>query len=173
MKTQKLIKAILIAAMALTFAASVSAQGGPHAGGGQGGKGKGMDREGGPMGIPFKGIHLTEAQKTQVASVLMKYREEQKTLVDKMIAARENVFEAVHASEFNEAAVRQASRELASAGEEFAVLKARISSEIRPILTAEQIQQIEDQKAEKKERMKTRKEEMRSRFDEWLEDHSE
>lgn len=55
-----------------------------------------------------------------------------------MMAAQENLSKAIYSNEFNESAVREAHKPVAAAGEEMAVLRAKIASEINAVLTPDQ-----------------------------------
>lgn len=130
----------------------------------------GMGR--GFMGLRIlKELNLSETQKTDAANILVKYRDEAKTVADTLSAAREKLADTVLADEFNEGAVRLAVRELAAAGEELAVLAAKAVSELRPVLTPEQIEQVKQKRSEIKEKMKERTASRRSKIDKWLESH--
>ncbi|OQY59423.1 MAG: hypothetical protein B6245_06775 [Desulfobacteraceae bacterium 4572_88] len=151
-------------------------------GGGQHGKGGGGMGHGGFHGKGFGGgfmgfrmlmsLDLTDAQKTSVANVIAKYRDEMTANKEKLMEAREKLTDAILAEEFSETAVRQAAQELAPLKEEMAVLKAKVASEIRPILAPEQIALFEERRAEKKEMMKERIESRCSRMDAWLESNT-
>jgi protein CpxP len=162
----------------MVFAGSALAWGGGNHGKG-GGKmahsefhGKGFG--GGFMGFRIlMSLDLTDAQKSSVANVIVKYRDEMKANKEKLVEAREKLTEAILAEEFNETAIRQAAQELAPLKEEMAVLRAKIASEIRPILTPDQIALFEERRAEKKERMKERIEAGCSRLDAWLESQTD
>ncbi len=57
--------------------------------------------------------------------------------------------------------------------EEFVVLKAKIVSEIKPVLTPEQIETLKERKAKGAEKREKRMEKKRSKLDSWIESHSE
>ncbi len=130
----------------------------------------GMGR--GFMGLKIlKELHLSEIQKTDAANILIKYRDEAKTAADTLAAAREKLADTVLADEFNEGAVRLAVRDIAAAGEELAVLGAKAVSELRPILTPAQLEQVKQKQSEMKAKMKEHTASRRSKIDKWLESH--
>ena len=142
---------------------------GGHHGGGFGGPGEcGFRGPGGGFGGGFRGLNLTDEQKTAVNDVLSKNLDEKTNLMDTLATAKENMGNIIHADEFNEVSVREAFQQMAAALEELAVLKARTFSEIRPILTPEQLEQLKERKAERvtkmKERMAARQSVMKDRL---------
>lgn len=89
----------------------------------------------------FKILHelnLSDEQKKEVSAVFKNYRDAKKSSFKTMIAARENLSKAIYSDEYNEAAVREAYRAVAAAGEEMAVLRAKSASGINAVLTPEQ-----------------------------------
>lgn len=154
------IKLAMALAVSMIFALSVTAYAGKHGKGGPHGKG-------GMMGFPFL-QSLSEDQKPKVAEIFAKYKDEMDQRRDASAAAMEKVADAVHADTFNEADIRQAFKEASAAKEEMVVLRAKILSEIKPLLTPEQIAKMK----ERKERMKDRRECRDSMAEDWIEDNT-
>ncbi len=98
---------------------------------------------GGPMKA-FKGLDLTQQQQDQVDAILDRHREEKKQLQTSLKDAEKTLHEAVHADAFNEQAIRDASKTLSANMEEMAVLRGKIFSEIRTLLTPEQVQKLSE-----------------------------
>lgn len=165
MKGIKTVSIALVLVMIFTGAAVAGGFGRHH--GGPGGFGKhGM---GGGMGLKaLMHLDLSETQKAEVAEVFTKYQEDRENVRASVMTARENLFTAVHADEFNEADVRQASKAVAAAMEEGAVLKAKIIAEVKPILTPEQIALLKERRAKKTEKMKEHKASKHSMLENWL-----
>jgi len=137
-------------------------------------EGKFYGHGGGFMGFKLlKELNLSETQKTQIANVLAKYREEGKNLTDSLAQAKKNVLDLVTADEFNEAAIRQAAQNAASVKEELAVMGAKVFAEIKPLLTAEQLNLLKTRKAEMAEKMKSHAASKRSKLETWIESHIE
>ncbi len=129
--------------------------------------------EGGPGmdGQFLKAIHrlqLTEAQKHDIAVILKQHREQSRTLLQQMFDARKKLFETVSADTFDENAVRQAARQVAGNEEEMAVLRAEISSEIKKVLTPEQLDKLTRMKADFSQRVKERVDRRLSIMDRWI-----
>ena len=122
------------------------------------------------LGMLIKELDLTDTQKKSIAEVLTKYRDTMKAMADQRTTAHEELRDAIIADPMIETDVRQASQELASVMEEMNVLKAQVASEIRPLLTAEQIEQVKTKRSERQARMEERREEMSTRIDKVLED---
>ncbi|HHC24666.1 MAG TPA: periplasmic heavy metal sensor [Desulfobacterales bacterium] len=171
MKGIKTVSIALVLVMIFTGAALAGGFG-RHHGGGHGGFGRhGM---GGGMGLKaLMHLDLSDTQKAEVAEVFTKYQEDREDVRNSIMTARENLFTAIHADEFSEAGVRQASQAVASVMEEGAVLKAKIVAEVKPILTPEQIALMKERRAKRTEKMKERREFKRSMHENWLQTESE
>ena len=113
-----------------------------------------MDKDGGMM--MFKHLNLSEQQQKQVKAVMDSHQKEIQGLNEKIDAARKSVHEAIHADTFNERAIRDAHKALAMEMENMAVLRGSIFSEIRPILTTEQVTQLKNMRDQKMEKMTDR-----------------
>jgi Spy/CpxP family protein refolding chaperone len=116
------------------------------------GKGKGMD-----CGMMFQQLNLTDQQQEQVKAVMDKHQSEMQGFNEKIDAARKAVHEAVHTDTFNETAIRDAHKTLATEMENMAVLRGKIFAEIRPILTPEQLTQVKEMRDRKSEKKQNRK----------------
>ncbi|MDO9263546.1 MAG: Spy/CpxP family protein refolding chaperone [Desulfosalsimonadaceae bacterium] len=92
----------------------------------------------------FKELNLSDRQQEQVKAVMDRHQNEMQGLDAKIDAARKSVHEAVHADVFNEQRIRDAHKTLAAEKENMAVLRGKIFSEIRPILTPEQVTQLKE-----------------------------
>ncbi|MDM8551003.1 Spy/CpxP family protein refolding chaperone [Desulfobacterales bacterium HSG2] len=158
----------IVAALVILFTGAVMAQKfGRFGMGGPGGPGMGGPGGFG-MGRGLMELDLSDAQKTEVADIIKKYRDQTENAVDSLMAAKKNLDTVIHVEEFNEADVRQTFQTIASAQEELVVLMAKIFSEIRPVLTPEQIASLEERRAGRAERMKEWIKFRRSMFDRWL-----
>jgi Spy/CpxP family protein refolding chaperone len=116
--------------------------------------GKGMGMGG---GMAFQQLNLTDQQQEQVKAVMDTHQSEMQGFDEKIDAARKSVHEAVHADIFDETAIRNAHKTLATEMENMAVLRGKIFTEIRPILTPEQLTQVKKMRDRKSERMQNRK----------------
>jgi Spy/CpxP family protein refolding chaperone len=111
----------------------------------------GMGMGGGMM--MFKELNLSGRQQEQVKAVMDRHQNEMQGLDQKIDAARKSVHEAVHADTFNEKMIRDAHKTLAGEMETMAVLRGKIFSEIRPILTPEQLKQWKEMRNRHMEKM--------------------
>jgi len=165
--------AAVVALMVLLTATSVVAQDKKpeHEGGmpGHGGHGVGMIIK---MADELK---LTPVQKKSIAQVLKDNREKAKPLHEAMKKAFEGLHEVMDKTPGDEAAVRQAVKAVAMAGEEMIVNRGQMKAKIDAILTPEQKAELAKKKAEFKERFKERfKEHMekhKKAMDEWIENN--
>lgn len=120
----------------------------------------------------FIRLNLTDQQKQEIAAILKTYRDDIVTAVDNVIVARKNLLETIHGSEYNETAVRTASQAVANAEEELAVLRAKVVSEVKGVLTAEQLSKIEQLKTDIMDRVKSRVDKIKALIDLWIANHS-
>lgn len=117
-------------------------------------------------------LDLTEAQKRDVAAVLKSHRGEARAAFDRVRAAAEQFRKATASPAADEAAVRQAFRGLAAAGEEAVVVKNRIMTEVRGKLTPEQQKLLLESRDMLAEKVRERVEAARAIFEEWIETHA-
>jgi Spy/CpxP family protein refolding chaperone len=111
-------------------------------------------RPGGPgMGllgmIPIQRLHLTDAQKDQVKGILDSKKEEFKALGDRARVAHTALQAAMTADELNDAAIRQASAQVAAVEADMAVAGAHARAEVLQILTADQRAELKKLQAER------------------------
>ena len=156
---------VLIAALALTIVlAGTFAVGAMNFGGHSGFKGV--------MGSRILGLktliqlNLSDSQKSRILSIIEKYENDIESAKNNLREARHNIRAAIQAGEFNENAIRNAHRQAAPIKEELLVLGAKMKDEMKKVLTLEQLQLLEERKAE-------RIEEIRGRFDRWFENHKD
>jgi periplasmic protein CpxP/Spy len=113
--------------------------GGPrHGGPGRGGHG-GF--------VPFlRDLNLSDAQKTQVKQLADSFEESTKALRERLDAQRESEMDGLKDGAFDEAAVRAAAQERASAHVEMEVARARMMSQVYALLTTEQKAQLAERR---------------------------
>jgi Spy/CpxP family protein refolding chaperone len=115
-------------------------------------KGHCMEMGYGPMGWIDK-LDLTKPQMDQVDKILDQHKDEFEALHRKIDESRESLHAAVTADAFDEQKIRAASKTLAADMEEMAVLRGKTASQIRGVLTPEQIEKVNQLRAEHKEKM--------------------
>lgn len=150
-KTQKVLTGVALATVTLigiggtTVALRAQEGGGPPFGPGMHGRMMGRRGPGmfGELRMGLRGLNLTEAQRTQVRSVLQGHREEFKALMEKGRAAHEQMLQAASGSPVDENAVRNASGAVGDAAADAAILRAKVRTEIFALLTPEQRQKAE------------------------------
>lgn len=163
----------LVAAIALGGVATAFSQESGQGTQGKAESGQVPKRKGhhGPLGFLSK-LNLTNDQKHKVALILKDHRQEAKETMNNLRTARKNLFAAVNSQEYNEAAVRQAAKDVARWQEEMAVHRAKVMSEVRKVLTPEQISQIEAKKAGFGDKFEKRRQKHMERMDKWIEKHA-
>ena len=101
-------------------------------------------------------LKLSESQQTQVLGIIGKYEDEMKNKRDSIREARKNLMTAMHAEVFDEGKVRTAFKKLSSIREESIVSRGKMMSELKAVLTPEQMALLKERKAQRKERIKAR-----------------
>ncbi|MBF0566387.1 MAG: Spy/CpxP family protein refolding chaperone [Nitrospirae bacterium] len=113
-------------------------------------------------------LNLSDAQKSAIAAILKKNSTAVKTDVQGVLTARAALLDAIHSDTYNEAAVRNASKDVASKEEDLAVLRAQIVSEINVVLTPEQKATISETKKEIQDRIAQRVENISALINAWI-----
>ncbi len=156
--------ALVAGAGLATAAAREQGPGGPgRPGMGRRGPG-GPGGPGGPLSLPLGGLGLTDSQREQVRATLDGHKAEFEAIRTRMQTARAALQTAVTAATFDEAAVRQASVDVAAVEADGAVLRAKVHSEVWALLTAEQQQKaraLQTERAERRSQMRERLEQRR------------
>ena len=131
--TRGLICAMVIGMLAAGVACSASGETNaaaqrPH-------KGQGF---GGRFMAEFKQLNLTADQSQQIASIVKLNQESMKAAQSKWKETREALNRQMQVGPFDEQSVRAACKKAAAAGEEAAVLRAKVAGQIRAVLTSDQ-----------------------------------
>ena len=143
--------------------------GGPGRFGGPGGPGGPMGRggrggPGGPMGAGILGpmmierLDLTNDQRDRVKQIVDSHREEQQTIGERGMVAREALEAAITADGFDESVVRARAADVAAVDADATVARARIYAEVFQILTSDQQARLKSMQAD----MRQRQEQMRA-----------
>jgi len=127
---------------------------------GPGGPGMG----GGPgVGMPLRGLDLTDAQRDQIRAVTRQHVEQTRGLRERLRAAIDAERAAAQAIPVDEGQIRAATEQRAAAEAEIAVEQARLRTEIFSLLTPEQQAKVKTFEAERKSRMAERRQRMEER----------
>ncbi len=167
MKRKKLLKTVAL--LAIFFAGATTAEAGFF-----GHRHEKCENESRFFGMRIiKQLDLSEEQENKVANIIIKYRDQQKNADDKMLAARENLMTVMDADLFNEVDLRQAHQDASAVKEDMLVLKRKVFSEINTVLEPEQLEELREMKAKRREKMRERcdNKDKKSRMDKWLEKH--
>ena len=122
---------VILMAVALPTLVLARPQGLGGPGGGGMHRGHGMERM-------LELLDLSEQQREEIHAILDVYKPEFETQTDLMKVAREALHNQIQADLFDEAAIRQAAANVATIEADLAVLRARVTNDVRPILTPEQ-----------------------------------
>lgn len=133
---------------------------------------QGYGKHGGMFRQFLTRLDLSEAQERDIANLLKQHREEMQGLRTQMVAARQAQIAAMTASPFDEAAVRDTAVKAADLEVQLTVNRAKVFSEIRKLLTAEQqatLQQLTSEFASRRHKGFEHKGRM---LDRWIEENS-
>lgn len=122
---------------------------------------RGPGGPGGGLGLPLRGLDLTEAQREQVRTAMAGHKAEFDAVRTRMSTARTALQAAITADAFDEGAVREKSVEVAAVEADAAVLRARVHAEVWALLTPEQQQKARQLQADRAQR----RAQMRERFE--------
>lgn len=101
-------------------------------------------------------LDLTAEQKADIKEILKGQRPVMEPLRDQVVAARRDLFEAIHAPDLDEGGVRAASDRLARAQTAMAIERARTVARVRELLTDEQRKTLDGARAKGIERAERR-----------------
>ena len=108
------------------------------------------------MDFGLRGVDLTDAQKEQLRSIMESHKEEFEQVGAKLREAHRGLAAAADGQAVDEAAIRARSTTLAGALADEAILRAKVRAEVQGILTAEQLQKMQERKAEMQKRRQGR-----------------
>jgi len=101
----------------------------------------------------FKGLNFTSAQKEQMKNIMKGHHKEFMEGKIAVLQARQNLMAATTGSTFDQSAVQKASRDVSAAQEKMSILRAKVFSEVIPILTPDQQAVVQGRIAKSKLRM--------------------
>ncbi len=132
---------IVMAVVITAFVGIGSTYAGPQVSGHEGAEKDGSQGGRGFLGLLEK-LALNADQEKEIASILGKHRDEIGKTIAGMVAARQGLREAIAADVYSEGSVRQAAQRVSEQEVQAAVLRARIANEVKPVLSAEQRDQL-------------------------------
>jgi Spy/CpxP family protein refolding chaperone len=125
---------------------------GPRVGGGGGGRGMrgplGLDG----IGLPLNRLNLSEAQRAKVADIGDRYRDEMKSALDRVGAARQAQQAAIQKIPVDEALITSATQDMTQAEVDLAIQAARRNAEVWSVLTPAQREQLTEARASRQAR---------------------
>lgn len=139
----------VVAAVSMAFALAFAAEARPF------GPKRGMKSGlGGLKG--FLELKLSGAQQEEMMNIINKYQSERDVLRYRMMESRRNLRAALRTEPFNEGEARKAFREASAMREDIFVLRAKMMSELKAVLTPEQKEFIKERRGQRAEKMKQR-----------------
>jgi periplasmic protein CpxP/Spy len=162
---KKIALAVILVMLTMTSVGVTAALARPCGPGGGGGHGERM------LNV-LLGLNLSDAQKHDIAVIMKTNRDEFKAVMGQMRDARRDVFDRINAEPLNEDAIRQAVRQLATVGEQAAVLRGRVFSEIKGVLTPEQRTALAEKRTRFEAKFEGGKHRGDSLLDDWINKYS-
>ncbi len=138
---------ILMGSMVLLVLAAGAAWAAPQMGHSRGSMGKDFDH-GFMMGRMVSHLDLDEGQKQALHEQMQANHEEMAAVMEQMHVARQALAQAIHAPDFDEAAIRAAADGTAAVEGDLAVARAQMLRQVRDILTSEQQEKLESMLSE-------------------------
>jgi len=89
-----------------------------------------------------KALDLSKEQTEQVKAIFLKHRDETAPLRKEMLSERRELRKLIQSDKPDEAAIREQAKKIAATGGDLAVRRAKMSQEVRTVLTPEQIQKF-------------------------------
>lgn len=99
-------------------------------------------------------LDLSDTQRDEIRTIVKKYRAEGKEIREDLASAKENMAAVMFADPLDEAAVRSQFQSIVPQMEDLAVLGARIISEVKTVLTPDQIELMKEMWAERTEKQR-------------------
>ena len=112
----------------------------------------------------FIELNLSDAQKSDVMSVLNKYQDKRESTREKLREARGTLANAMQSEEINEDGVRTAYRQVSSIQEDLLVFRIQMRSELKALLTPEQSELLKEKRERRFAKMKNRLENRLEKF---------
>lgn len=164
----------IVVALAMIF--SVTSQAMAGRGGGKNCDGnkefRGGHRGGhGMMGLGFlRAANLTDDQKKQVADILKGYLPDMKAKTEAMKTARQSMIDVMTADGATDQTVEDAYGEVAAAGKALALLRFNVTTEVKKVLTDEQIAAAKEKRSRRAERRQEKHERRWAKFEKQIDE---
>ncbi|MCU0589456.1 MAG: Spy/CpxP family protein refolding chaperone [Syntrophobacteraceae bacterium] len=119
-------------------------------------------------------MSLSKDQEHRIAGILKSHRDEIARTMTAASDARSALRQAMHATEYSEPRVKEAAADMAAQHEAMILLKGKIMSEVRSVLTPEQNRDFQDFGGRRGGRgMEGRMDSRLATLDRWIADHSQ
>jgi len=125
-----------------------------------------------PLLRELEKLNLSQAQKHAVAGVLKATSVEGRKLADEANAAQRALLTAIMKEPGNETGIRAAHKAAAAAGEQAALHRAKVTAQVRALLTPEQIKRFESDFSAWTAKMEQRAQKSRAALDAWIAQNS-
>ena len=101
-------------------------------------------------------LNLSDEQESKILGIIRQYEADRESLKQNLVTGRSGLEKALEAEQFNEAEVRNAFDQISSIQADLLVLRARTMTALKALLTEEQLQLLQERRAERGHRMNAR-----------------
>ncbi|MDO9514500.1 MAG: Spy/CpxP family protein refolding chaperone [Syntrophales bacterium] len=158
MKSTRKSIVVMAVVLAVVFAVSSMALARGYGRGGGGycaGPGFAGPGSGGPGLGAIMGLNLSDSQRDQALKIMETYQIDMIKGRGELIKGRENLSKALQSDTFNEQDVRVAHKKLSSLREDQLVARAKMMTEMKAILTPEQVKLLDERTAERSDELES------------------
>ncbi len=150
MRSRTVVVAAFVLAIVFALSSVAIARGHGRSGGGYcDGQGFAGHRSGGPGPGAVMGLNLSDSQRDQALKITETYQIDRVKARGGLIKERENLRKALQTDKVNEQDVRKAYKKLSSMREDRLIARAKMMTEMKAILTPEQLKLWDERKAER------------------------
>ena len=158
MRSRTVVVAAFVLAIVFAVSSVAIARGHGRSGGGYcDGQGFAGPGSGGPGLEAVMGLNLSDSQRDQALKVTEIYQIDRIKARGELIKDRNNLRTALQADKFNEQDVRKAYKKLSSMREDRLIARAKMMTEMKAILTPEQVKLLDERTAERSDGLESQR----------------
>ena len=158
MRSRNIVIAVFVLALVFAVSSMAIAKGNGRSGGGYyAGQGFAGPGSGGPGLGGLMGLNLSDSQKEQALKIMETHQIDRVKARGDLIRNRDNLRKTIQADKVNEQSVRKAYKKLSSLREDRLIARTKMMTEMKAILTPEQVKLLDERTAEPSDRMKSQR----------------
>jgi len=158
MRSRNIVIAVFVLAIVFAVSSMAIAKGNGRSGGGYcAGQGFAGPGSGGPGLAGLIGLNLSDSQRAQAIKIMETHQIDRVKARGDLIKDRDNLRKAIQADKVNEQSVRKAYKKLSSLREDRLIAQTKMMTEMKAILTPEQVKLLDERAAERSDRMKSQR----------------